>query len=252
MVTTDQLRNKSAANMKLRPFLEREVLLGAFNIYGDMLQCLSAVQFLLNGKGLTCKPLETFDLPPEYEVQFDGKRLVHHIMVKRGQMLAKEWLSHYNFPQPQARFDVGTNYVYAIHPVIDRFLFTESGNIAVANVGLLSGGTVLLLAFCRLLCSICCPSCRQCGLGACSSITNSIYRGCTSEAFRLRKENRKLRRTNKKSRKTLEKSMEEYRLVNRALRALEVDVEEDSDVEMEDFQAKDLERADDDKLRPLH
>ena len=136
MVTSDQLQNKSAANMELRPFLEREILLGAFNIYVDMLQCLSAVQFLLNGKQLTCKPLETFDLPPEYEVQFDGKRLVHHIMVKRGQMLAKEWLSHYNFPQPQARFDVGTNYVYAIHPVIDRFLFTESGNIAVANVDL--------------------------------------------------------------------------------------------------------------------
>ena len=45
--------------------------------------------------------------------------------------------------------------------------------------------------------------------------------------------------------------MEEYRLVNKALRALGVDVEEDSDVEMEDFQAKDLERADDDKLRQL-
>ena len=109
----------------------------------------------------------------------------------------------------------------------------------------------MLLAFCCLLCCICCPSCRQCGFGAYSSITTSIYRGCTSEAFRLRKENRKLRKTNKKSRKTLEKSMEEYRLVNRALRALEVDVEEDSDVEMEDFQAKALEQADDAKLRPL-
>ena len=43
--------------------------------------------------------------------------------------------------------------------------------------------------------------------------------------------------------------MEEYRLVNRALKALGVDVKEDSDIE--DFQAKDVERADTDKLGPL-
>ena len=60
VVSTEQLQNKTVANMKLRPFLENELLLGAFNIYGNTLQCLSAENFLLNRKMLTCRPLQTF------------------------------------------------------------------------------------------------------------------------------------------------------------------------------------------------
>ena len=45
--------------------------------------------------------------------------------------------------------------------------------------------------------------------------------------------------------------MDEYRLVNRALRALGVDVEDDDDFEMEDSQQNDLNKANDGKLNTL-
>ena len=61
-------------------------------------------------------------------------------------MLNNEWLDQFDFPRPQENFKVGVNHVHAIHPVLDEFLFTEAGNISVASVGLLSGGTVLLVA----------------------------------------------------------------------------------------------------------
>ena len=37
LVAGNQLKNKSAANMEVRPFLEKEILLGAFNIFGATL-----------------------------------------------------------------------------------------------------------------------------------------------------------------------------------------------------------------------
>ena len=197
VVSTEQLQNKTVANMKLRPFLEKELLLEAFNIYGNTLQCLSAESFLLNGKVLTCRPFETFVLPLEYEVQLNGKRLVHHIMVRRGQMLNNEWLDQFDFPRPQENFKVGVNHVHAIHPVLDEFLFTEAGNISVASVSLVSGGTVLLVVVGCLICCCCCPSFRQCSFAACTRISSSIYNGCTTEAYRLQKENRRLRERTK-------------------------------------------------------
>ena len=45
--------------------------------------------------------------------------------------------------------------------------------------------------------------------------------------------------------------MDEYRLVNRALRALGVDVEDDDDFEMENFQQNDLDKADEGELKTM-
>ena len=57
-----------------------------------------------------------------------------------------------------------------------------------------------------------------------------------------------VRKTNKRSRKTLEKSMEEFQLVNRALKALGVDVEED--FQEENFEAQDVEKGNMDRMGP--
>ena len=45
LVSDTDLENVTAANEKVRPMLRSEQLLGAFNIYGDTLQCLKAVEF---------------------------------------------------------------------------------------------------------------------------------------------------------------------------------------------------------------
>ena len=57
LVAGTQLKNKSAANMEVRSFLQKELLLGVFNIFGTTLQCLQAVQFVLNGQQLTWRSL---------------------------------------------------------------------------------------------------------------------------------------------------------------------------------------------------
>ena len=196
--------------------------------------------------------LEVFDLPDEYELEFNNRKLVDHRLIRKGQLLAKEWISEYSFPQGQTRFADDADYeVFAVHPVLDKILFTETGNISVANISILSGGTVLLTAFCCCICCVCCPTCRQCAFNTCSAVTTYIYNKCTSETFRLKTENNKLRKANKQSRKTLEKSIDEYRLVNTALRAIGVDVEDDDDFEMEDSQQNDLNKANDGKLNTL-
>ena len=76
LVAGTQLKNKSAANMEVRSFLQKELSLGVFNIFGATLQCLQTVKFMLNGQQLTCKTLEVFDLPDEYELEFNNRKLV--------------------------------------------------------------------------------------------------------------------------------------------------------------------------------
>ena len=153
VVSIEQLQNKTLANLKLRPISENELLLGIFIIYGSTLQCLHAENFMLNQKLLTCNPLQKFALPMEYEIELNGKKLVQHIIARKGQLLNNKWLDQFDFPRPQENFKVDVNYVHTIHPVIDEFLYTEAGNISVANVSMVTGGTVLLVI---IGCLICC------------------------------------------------------------------------------------------------
>ena len=131
VVTTEQLQNKTLTNLKLRPISENKLLLGNFIIYGSTLQCLHAENFMLNQKLLTCNPLQTFALPLEYEIQLNGKKLVQHIIARKGQLLNNKWLDQFNVPRPKENFKVDVNDVHVIHPVIDKILYSEAGNISV-------------------------------------------------------------------------------------------------------------------------
>ena len=228
LVTETDSKNKSAANREVRSFLQKAQLLGVFNIFGTSLQCLQAVEFMLNNQRLTCNTLDVFHLPEEYEVVYDNRRLVDHILVRKSQQLANDWIKQYSFPNGLMRFiDETDDVVSAVHPVLDEIFFTETGNISIANVSFLTGGTLLLTGCCCCCFCACCPSCRKCVLSTCSAMCNYLYVKFTSEKFRLRRENDGLRKVNEQSRKTLEKSINEYNLVNQALRALGVDVEDD-------------------------
>ena len=129
-----------------------------------------------------------------------------------------------------------------------KILYSEAGTISVTKVSMLTGGTVLLIFIGCLICFCCCPCFRQCACAACTKIFSSLYTGCTTESYRLQKENKRLRKTNKRSRQTLEKSMEEFQLVNRLLKALGVDVEES--FQEENFGAQDVEKGNVDRMGP--
>ena len=98
IVTTEQLRNKTLANMMLRPISENEVLLGKFIIYGSNLQCLQAIDFMLNHKPLKCKALQSFSLPLDYEIEVNGRKLVQHIITRKGQLINNKWLEEFDVP----------------------------------------------------------------------------------------------------------------------------------------------------------
>ena len=104
IVTTEQLRNKTLANMMLRPISENEVLLGKFIIYGSNLQCLQAIDFMLNQKPLKCKALQSFSLPLDYEIEVNGRKLVQHIITRKGQLINNKWLEEFDVPLSNENF----------------------------------------------------------------------------------------------------------------------------------------------------
>ena len=226
IVTKEQLNNRTLANMKLRPISENEVLLKNFITHGKNLQCLQDVDFLLNNKPLQCKALQSFSLPINYEIEVDGKKIVQHVISRQGQLINKNWLKEFEVPLSNDNFKLEISTIPVIHPVADTILLSEAGELSVAKVSILSGGTLLIfflgcVAFC-----CCCRGYRECACTACTKIFSAAYHRCTSESYRLKKDNDKLRKNNKRKRRTLEKSIKEFELVNQALEALGVNVEE--------------------------
>ena len=186
----------------------------------------SLQNFLLNNQQLTCNSLEIFPLPSQYEVLYNGRRLVDHKIVRKEQQLGlkNNILQKYHFANvPSESMEENKSLVAAIHPIIDDWVLTQARNISIASVSILTGSTLLIGACCCGLLCLLCPPCRQCFMSACSTLCTYLYKHFTSKTYRLRKQNDVLRKENEKSRVTLEASMKEYNLVNQALQAFEED-----------------------------
>ena len=126
---------------------------------------------LLNDQLLACDTLDVFPLPSDYVVKYNGRRLVDHKVVKRGQQLGNTWMSSYNFMNiPVKSVEEDDSLVSAIHPLIDDIIFTPAGDISIGSASLLTGGTLLLGLCCCSVCCLLCPACRQCILSGCSTI----------------------------------------------------------------------------------
>ena len=244
IVTTEQLSNRTLANMMLRPISENEVLLKNFIIHGNNLQCLQDIDFMLNHKPLQCKALQSFSLPLDYEIEVNGRKIGQHIISRKGQLINNNWLKEFEVPLSNEDFKLDITEVPVIHPVVDTILLSEAGEISVAKVSILSGGTLLIFFLGCFACCCCCPGYRECACTACTKIFSVAYHRCTSESYRLKKDNDKLRKNNKRKRKTLEKNIREYELVNQALAALGVNMEET-------FGQDDVENGNVDRVGPL-
>ena len=129
-------------------------------------------------------------------------------------------------PLSNEDFKIDITTVPVIHPVVDSILLSEAGELSVAKVSILSGGTLLIFFLGCVACCCCCRGYRECACTSCTKIFTAVYHKCTSEAYRLKKDNDKLRKNNKRKRRTLEKSIKQFELVNQALEALGVNVEE--------------------------
>ena len=252
IVTTEQLSNRTLANMMLRPISENEVLLKNFIIHGNNLQCLQDVDFLLNNKPLQCKALQSFSLPINYEIEVNGRKIVQHVISRQGQLINKNWLKEFEVPLSNDNFKLEISTIPVIHPVVDTILLSEAGELSVAKVSILSGGTLLIFFLGCVACCCCCRGYRECACTACTKIFTAVYHICTSESYRLKRANNKLRKSNKQKRKTLEKNIREHELVNQALAALGVNVAETFEQDVEDGNVDRLGPLRNDKVSSLN
>ena len=237
LVSELDLKNETIVNSEVRTIRNSELHLGVFNIYGHNLQCLKQIKFYLNGELLACNILDVFPLPQDYVVEYGKRKLAEHKIVRQGQeKVLQTWLGSYSFDNIQNERDLDSdNVVSLIHPSLDDFLFTESGNINIANASIVTGSTVLFGLCCTTMCCCLCKPYRQCTISLCTMMGSILYKGCTTEAYRkkrkkeeqtkkLDKENQELREDNERSRLTLEKSVRKNKIVNEALQILGVDI----------------------------
>ena len=217
-----QLANESFANRNLRAISKREVLLGNFIIYGDKIQCLKKAEFMLNSHLLKCEILESYSLPVEYTIEYEGQKIRHHITTRQGQLLNIKWLKDYDTPLDEEDFEVDIDTKDEYHPVVEAIFLDSVGEFSVARITIFSGGTCLLLFLAFTLCFCCCEGCRNCVISICSKSCAAFYHICTTETCRLKRENKKLRKENKQKRRTLERNLQEHRLIDQALSNLEL------------------------------
>ena len=217
-----QLANESFANRNLRAISKREVLLGNFIIYGDKIQCLKKAEFMLNSHLLKCEILESYSLPVEYTIEYEGQKIRHHITTRQGQLLNIKWLKDYDTPLDEEDFEVDIDTKDEYHPVVEAIFLDSVGEFSVARITIFSGGTCLLLFLAFTLCFCCCEGCRNCVISICSKSCAAFYHICTTETCRLKRENEKLRKENKQKRRTLERNLQEHRLIDQALSNLEL------------------------------
>ena len=110
----------------------------------------------------------------------NGRKLVQHIITRKGQLINNQWLEKFEIPLSKANFKIDITEVPVIHPVVDKILFSEAGEISVAKVSMLSGGTILIFFMGCLVCCCCCPCYRECACAACTKICPAAYHGCTT------------------------------------------------------------------------
>ena len=178
--------------------------------------------------------MQSFNWPLDYEIEVNGRKIVQHIIYRKGQLINNNWLKEFEVPLSNEDFKIDITKVPVIHPVVDSILLSEAGELSVAKVSILSGGTLLIFFLGCVACCCCCRGYRECVFTACTKIFTAVYHTCTSESYRLKKDNDKLRKSNKQKRKTLEKNIREFELVNQALAALGVNVAETFEQDVED------------------
>ena len=151
-------------------------------------------------------------MPLDYEIEVNGRKIGQHIISRKGQLINNNWLKEFEVPLSNENFKLDITEVPVIHPVVDTILLSKAGEISIAKVSILSGGTLLIFFLGCAACCCCCRGYRECACTVCTKIFSAAYHRCTSESYRLKKDNDKLRKNNKRKRRTLEKSIKEFEI----------------------------------------
>ena len=198
-----QLSNTSVVNENARLITVAEKLLGAFHHYQsegiNMIQCLEELQFTLNDKELHCKPLTEYTLPEEFVLKANEEELRSQKLVEARQRIAIGWIREYEFSNIDLLPEEKEPSLTILHPTIERFFYEETGQLNIQKTSLMGTGMFLLTA---IIIGFCCwkVTCfREGTFSIIKRIHSALYEMCTTEQFRLKKENAHLKKKINKS-----------------------------------------------------
>merc|ERR1712237_198833 len=201
--TPELLSNASVVNGQARLLTISEKLLGSFHHYQssviNKIQCLKHLQFTLNDRELDCIELQIFELPEEFILQANGEELRSQKLVEARQRVAVGWIREYEFSNIDLLPEEKEPRLTILHPVIERFFYEETGQLNIQNTSLVGTGMFLLIA---IIIGPCCwkVACfREGTFSMIKKIHSALYELCTTERFRLKKENDQLKKKINKS-----------------------------------------------------
>ena len=203
-----QLSNTSVVNENARLITVGEKLLGTFHHYRsngiNHIQCLEEMQFVLNDQTLDCTPLSEYTLPETFVLKANHEELHSQKLVEARQRLAINWLKQYEFSNIDMLPNEEEPSLTILHPSIERFFYEETGQLKPVPTSLMGAGMFFLTAIIIILCCWKVPCFREGTFSIIRRIQSALYEMCTTERFRLKKENAQLKKKLEREYKELE------------------------------------------------
>ena len=194
--TEELLSNATVVNSAVRLLTTSERLLGSFHHFKasgvNVIQCLEQLTFTLNNKDLECTELQTFQLPEKFTLHANGEELRSQKLVETRQRVAVSWLRDFEFsnidtlqldPEPSLTI---------LHPTLEKFFYTEAGELKIEHTSLLGVGMVFLLI---TIIGCCCwkVQCfREFAFAQIRKAYTTLYKFCTTSEYRLKQKRHKL------------------------------------------------------------
>ena len=160
-----------------------------------MLQCLTKVEFVLNGHPTVCFELQTIELSQNFMIEYQGQIMSEEHITGHSNMIQSSWLNEYSFDNlPKSILQEDDEDQSIIHPVVDALILSPAGQVSIQKVSLLTFGTVACFLICCAGCIYKSEKFRNCLWEFFRGCGSKLYTCVTSEKYRAMKENKLLKK----------------------------------------------------------
>ena len=194
--TEELLSNATVVNSAVRLLTTSERLLGSFHHFKasgvNVIQCLEQLTFTLNNKDLECTELQTFQLPEKFTLHANGEELRSQKLVETRQRVAVSWLRDFEFSNIDTLQLEPEPSLTILHPSLEKFFYTEAGELKIEHASLLGVGMGFLLI---TIIGCCCwkVHCfREFAFAQIRKAYTTLYKLCTTSEYRLKQKRNKL------------------------------------------------------------
>ena len=196
LYTKESLENATFVNSHLHPLPDADKLLTIFHHFANhsslFIQCLKTASFTLNEKLVQCENLESFSLPEDFEIIYNGKSLKSQKLVEEKHKVKVAWLNDYVFSNIDQKPLPSIPPLTILHPKLERFFFSAAGEVNITHVSYM-GSIVFILVITVFIC--CCwknKSFRTFFISKTEFVINWVYTLMTTENYRLQRETKTL------------------------------------------------------------